>query len=66
MKALPIGYDKLQGIIFFRRETWVRDALSDYERHNYCEEAVHAAERLAWILRKDFNVRNGLEDDDGE
>jgi len=62
-KLIKFGYDKLEGILFSDRELWVKPVLKQYQQQGHPEYMVLAAERLAYMLRKDFNVRNGLEDD---
>ncbi len=50
--------------MFSNRELWVKPVLRKYQEEDYAEDVVLAAERLAYILRSDFNIRNGLEDRD--
>ncbi len=63
-KLMQLGYDQLEGILFSNRELWVKPVLRKYQEEDYAEDVVLAAERLAYILRSDFNIRNGLEDRD--
>ena len=58
-------YGKIESVIFGPvGNNWALKALQQYEQSDHREHVVLQAERLAYILRNDFNIRNGLEDRD--